>query len=265
MCITSGALIAGGFSGMLAAPDREGGALMASIAPAREGRLTFWQKMTVGIAVFILFGFLQFAARGFVDYAQVPGYIHLHAVVMLGWLAIVVTQSFLAERADRVLHRRLGWLGAVWALLVVVYGVTISFKVVAAHIQPFFFTPQFFLVMNTIALAAFAGLIGAAIVRRRETPWHQRLMVGANVLVMEPALGRILPMPLIAPWGELAMLPFQLFVLWLIARHDRRTLGAVHPATRVCSWVVILSHLAIELIVRTGPAIALGARVAGTA
>lgn len=239
------------------------GKIMATIAPVRTSRLTFWQKMTLGLVALILFGFLQFAARGLVNYTAVPLYIHAHALVMLGWLSIVVVQSFLAERSDRVLHRRLGWIGAGWALLVVAYGITITFAVVAAHIQPFFFTPQFFIVMNTVGLLSFAGLFVAAIVRRRQTLWHQRLIVGANVLLTEPALGRLLPMPLIVPWGDLAMLPFELGMLWIVARHDRRTLGSVHPATLTAMLVIVMVHLAIELIARSGPAIALGARVAG--
>jgi hypothetical protein len=236
---------------------------MASIAPVSATRFTFWQKMLGGMALFIVFGFLQFAARGLVDYRQVPFYIHVHAVVMVTWLGIVVAQSLLAERADRTLHRRLGWLGAVWAALVVVVGTVISFRIVAARLQPFFFTPQFFLVMNLIALGFFAALVAAAIARRRETLWHQRLLVGANTLLMEPALGRVLPMPLIAPWGELAMLPIQLALLWIVARHDRRTLGAVHPATLAAMAAVTLSHGLIEAVSRTGAALALAARVTG--
>jgi len=236
---------------------------MASIAPVRAGTLTFWQKMIGGIALFIVFGFLQFAARGFVDYGAVPPFIHVHAVVMVGWLGLVVAQSFLAERADRSLHRTLGWIATVWAATVVIYGNVVSFWIVAAHRQPFFFTPQFFLVMNLIGLSVFAGLIAAAIVQRRETAWHQRLIVGANVLLMEPALGRLLPMPLIMPWGELAMVPIQLGVLAIVARHDRRTLGAVHAATLVCMTAVVLTHLAIEMVARTAPALALAAHVTG--
>jgi hypothetical protein len=55
-------------------------------------------------------------------------------------------------------------------------------------------------------------------------------MLGATVIVMEPGIGRILPMPLLggfAPWAELSV---QLGVLAILARHDRKVLGRVHPA-----------------------------------
>ena len=237
---------------------------MASIAPARTGRLTFWQKMTGGIALFIVFGFLQFAARGFVDYGQVPFYVHLHAVVMVSWLGITVTQSLLAERADRALHRTLGWIGLGFAALVVVLGSVVAIKIIAAHHQPPFFTPPYFLALTQIDVVTFAGLLIAAIAMRRETEWHRRLIVGATVMLMEPALGRVLPMPLIMPWGEWATMAVQLGVLWIMLRHDRRTLGAVHPATITAMLVVTLSHVALELLATTAPVIALATRIAGT-
>lgn len=57
-------------------------------------------------------------------------------------------------------------------------------------------------------------------------------MLGSTILILEPALGRLLPMPLIMPWGELLVMVIQLGVLWLVVRHDRASLGAVHPATK---------------------------------
>ena len=49
----------------------------------------------VGIAVFIVFGFAQFAGRGMVDFGAVPAYVHLHGVIMLVWLGLAVTQATL--------------------------------------------------------------------------------------------------------------------------------------------------------------------------
>jgi hypothetical protein len=104
-------------------------------------------------------------------------------------------------------------------------------------------------------------MVGAAIIRRRQTDWHRRLMLGSLVLIMEPALGRLLPMPLIMPWGEWVTLAIQLGVLGIVMRHDRKTIGAIHPATTAAVLVVTLAHVIIELLAITPFFIALTGHV----
>lgn len=224
---------------------------MATLAQVEVNDQSFWQKTMLWISVFIVFGFAQFAARGLVDYGSVPLYVHAHAVVMMAWLGLTVTQATLVARDNLALHRRLGWLGAGLAALVVCLGSWVSIQIIQAHREPFFFTPPFFLALTQVGLLTFGGLITAAIMRRRETEWHRRLMVGALILLMEPALGRTLPMPLIMPWGEWAALAVQLGVLAVVARHDRKVRGTIHPATIVAGLVITLSHCIIETLAVT--------------
>lgn len=221
---------------------------MATLAQVGTRDQSFWQKMTIGIALFIVFGFAQFGARGMVDYRGAPVYLHLHAVVMIAWLALTVVQATLVARDNLALHRRLGWIGAGLVTVVIVMGGVVSFRALQTHHFPPFFTTPFFLALTVVELLAFTGMMVAAIRRRRETEWHRRLMIGALVLLMEPALGRVLPMPLLMPWGEWATLAVQLGVLVLVARHDRKTLGAIHPATTVSMLVVALTHGLFELL-----------------
>src|SRR3546814_6811155 len=61
--------------------------IMATIAGAADAE-RFWQRMAIGLAVFIVFGFAQFTARGFVDPLRAPFWVHLHGAAMLGWLAL---------------------------------------------------------------------------------------------------------------------------------------------------------------------------------
>jgi hypothetical protein len=221
---------------------------MATLAQTRTRDQSFWQKMMLGIALFIVFGFAQFGARGFVDYRAVPGFVHVHALVMLSWLALTVAQATFVARDNMVLHRKLGWVGAGLAVVVVGFSSWVAIMIVKAHHQPPVFAPPYFLARTQVGMLAFAGLIVAAIVRRRETEWHRRLMVGALVLLLEPALGRVLPMPLIMPYGEWAVLAVQLGVLAIVMRHDRRTIGAIHPATTSAVLVVALTHCIVELL-----------------
>ena len=234
---------------------------MASVAQADAGGLSFWQKMALGMALFIVFGFAQFAARGFVDFANVPAWIHLHGVVMIAWLALTVVQPSLTQRDNVALHRRLGWLGVALAAAVCVIGSAAGILSIRTQHVPPFFTPPYFLALTQIGIAVFAGMIAAAVINRRRTDWHQRLMLGATILIMEPALGRVLPMPLIMPWGEWLALALQLTALAIVMRHDRKTMGHVHPATVTAALVITLSHVVVELLAVTPAWIALTEQV----
>lgn len=230
---------------------------MATVAQAAERDQSFWQKMMLGIALFIVFGFAQFALRGFVQPTKAPLYVHFHGLVMLSWLGLAVVQATLIRRDDLALHRRLGWIGVILAATVVVTGSFVGLRAIETGRQPFFFSPAYFLALTQLGILFFAGLVAAAIAYRRQTEWHRRLMLGALIMIMEPALGRTLPMPLIMPWGEWLALAVQLGVFALIVRHDRKVLGHVHPATLAAMATVVLAHVVVETVARVPAWIAL--------
>lgn len=224
---------------------------MATLAPAAAVDQSFWQKMMIGIGLFIVFGFAQFTLRGFADPFGAPVHVHLHGIVMLGWLGLSVIQATLIQRDNVALHRRLGWLGLLLAAAVVITGSYAGLHAIETGRQPPFFTPAYFLALTQVGMAFFAGLIALAVARRRQTEWHRRLMLGALIMIMEPALGRVLPMPFIMPWGEWLVLAVQLGTFALVMRHDRKVLGRVHPATLTAMLVVTLLHVVIETLART--------------
>ena len=114
---------------------------MATTAAGAVRAERFWQKMAMGLALFIVFGFLQFALRGFVDPAKAPFWVHLHGVAMLAWLALLIAQPTLVSRGNLALHRRLGWVGAGRALFIV--GLTIFTGIASLELRRFppIFTP----------------------------------------------------------------------------------------------------------------------------
>ena len=223
----------------------------------------FWQWMAIGLAIFILFGFLQAAARGFADPLTAPVWVHAHGLAMLGWLALLIAQPSLVTRGNLALHRRLGWVGSGLAFIITGLGIFTGIMALVLHRQPPFFDPAYFLALTTIESLVFGAMVAWAIRRRRATDWHRRLMIGATVVILEPALGRVLPIPLMGGWAEPAVALGQLAAVAFIAAYDRRTRGAVHRATWAIIAVVIATRVAISLLAMTPPVIALAARLAG--
>lgn len=236
---------------------------MATTAEGAVGAERFWQRMAIGLAVFIVLGFLQFALRGFVDPVAAPFWVHMHGVAMLAWLGLLIVQPTLVSRDNLPLHRRLGWIGAALAIVITGLGVFTGLASLVLNRFPPFFSPPYFLALTTVESLVFGLMVWAAVRRRHTTQWHRRLMIGATIVILEPALGRILPMPFMIGWSDIPIGLIQLGVVGIIALHDRRTLGGVHPATKAIAAIVIAVRVTIYILSMTPPVIALAERLTG--
>jgi len=240
--------------------------LLAGSAPrprALDRENLFFARYATGFALFILFGFAQFEARGLAPFGKFGWEIHAHAAAMVGWLALSVAQPWLAASGNPALHRRLGWTAAGLLAVIPVVGSLAGFAALRDGLVPPFFSPAYFLALVHVGAIMFTAMVAWAIVMRRKLDWHRRLMLGSTVLIMEPALGRLLPMPLLGGWGEWLAMVIQLAALGWLAAHDRRTLGRVHPATVVAAAAIVAVHAAVETLAVFPPMVGLAARVAG--
>ncbi|MFC4293763.1 hypothetical protein ACFO0A_01685 [Novosphingobium tardum] len=228
-------------------------------AAAAERR--FFGRLALGLALFIVVAFAQFDAR-FVDVAALPWVAHAHALTMVAWLALLVAQPILARSGNVVLHRRLGWLATGLVAAIVVFALMVVTTALRANAVPPFFTPAYFLALVVIEIGTFAALVAWAVVRRGDREWHRRLMIAATFILLEPALGRALPMPLLGDWGQWLSMVIQLGAIAILVGHDRRTLGRVHPATVVAAGAVVATHVAVTLAAMAPPVIALARGIA---
>ena len=222
----------------------------------------FFVNYALFLAAFILFGFAQFAARGYSSFSTAPAIVHLHGGLMVGWLGIFIAQNLLVHKGQLPIHRKLGWFSAAMVVVVAITGVQVGYEAVAAGRQPPFFSAPYFLALTSVGSILFAVMVGWAISLRRKVQWHRRIMLGAMFILLEPAFGRLLPMPLLGPWGETVVLAFQLIFVWVLARHDRKVLGEFHPATIAIAVVLVASHALIELLAWLPPVQAFAATVA---
>lgn len=205
----------------------------------------FFFKLAVAIAATIVFAFSLHFALGRSSLA-VPAVYHLHGLTYMGWVAIFVAQHWLAATGRIDQHRRLGRIALAWVVLMIVMGVAITVTVIQDGTAPFFFLPQHFLIANPLTLAAFVGLLVAAVRMRHRTDWHRRLHVCAMAMILGPAFGRLLPSPFLIPYAfEVATISGLVFPLIAMAREWRA--GAIHPAWKwgllLLPTLLIVAHL----------------------
>lgn len=242
--------------GISPADNAVAGDLMATLAEQplapSVGDERFFFRAAIVMSFIIVAGFSFQLAMGRSTFAS-PVRVHVHAVLFMGWVWIYLLQNALVVTGRIGLHRRLGWLAAMWMVAMVISGFVVTVAMARNGTVPFFFQPLHFLIFDPVALLAFAGLTTAAVLLRRRTAWHRRLHFCGMTLLLAPASGRLLPLPLMQPWAWEATfvvtLLFPIAGMWA----DVRRSGRVHPAWR---WglATILGSFLLTQAVTYGPA-----------
>jgi len=208
--------------------------------PAREER--FFSTLAILMAMVIVAGFSTQFLMGRSTFAS-PVRVHVHAVLFMGWVGLFVAQSWLATRGPLVLHRKLGWIAAVWMALMVPAAIAVIIVMLRGGTAPFFFRPQEFLIGNPLSVFFFVGFTVAAIAMRKRTDWHARLHICGMTMIMGPGFGRLLPMPLLIPYAfEVTGVVASVFLIAGMIR-DKRKFDRVHPA-----WWLGLAAMAALIV-----------------
>ncbi len=220
---------------------------MATIAApqagiAAERRFFLWMAVVIAVTTFA--GFSLNFATGRVHAATLPIQVYMHGIAFSGWVVLYVVQCSLINRGSIALHRRLGWFGVVLSAAMVPLGIAVTVMAIERGAVPFFFPINIFLVVNVLGILIFGALVTAAITSRRRPDWHRRLMYCAALVLIAPAFGRLLPMPLLGPWGPHAITGMLLVyasvgIVFDLTKHRR-----VHPAW----WWGVSAMLSLNLL-----------------
>jgi uncharacterized membrane protein YozB (DUF420 family) len=236
-------------------------ALAGSIDPAELRERRFFLAMVVAIMLPVLAGFGLFALIGISSFAS-PWWVHVHALTFMGWIALFAAQVCFVRRDDLSAHRRLGRIGAVYWVWMVLVGLALTPVTLAVGRSPPFFTPPYFLALDWVNIVAFALLAGAGVANRHRTDWHRRLMLCATICVIAPAWGRLIVLTGSPMLAAVNVVPLALYVI-LAMLADKRIRGAVHPAYWWGLGAILAMVPAIEGLARIPAFVALGERIAG--
>ncbi|HET7452989.1 MAG TPA: zinc ribbon domain-containing protein [Thermoanaerobaculia bacterium] len=167
-------------------------------APGRRDRRFergFYLTFTFAFLVLVAWTFARtFYLRPLYRLPPLSALLHVHGVVMTGWVVLLAVQSLLIGARRISWHRRLGVFGAVWAALVVIFGTTTTIHAAAREVRGHtrFARGQIVITsLDLVQMVLFAGLVFLAIRLRRRTDWHKRLMLLTIACMLPDALARL--------------------------------------------------------------------------
>lgn len=202
---------------------------------ATDTERRFYTGMAIFMIAMVLAGFApSFYFRGLIHYPRpnpsISPLVLLHGLMFSAWMILFLVQVRFVAAGRRDLHRKLGRWGMILAIALVPLMIATTLGQVARANQPPGFTPLGWTAVPAFVIPVFVALVWAGWLNRREAQTHKRLMLGAALMMMDPAIGRL---PLFPP-GMLgvhmsdltAWTPFLALCAW-----DVRTIGRLHWAT----------------------------------
>ena len=190
----------------------------------------FFLGTAIIIFIIVIVGFGSDIVVQHVWFTDFPWPVHIHAVVFSSWILLYVVQNHLIVNGNIDLHRRLGWLGASIATLMVPLGIVGTMMAIARGSVTGLFPLGLFLAMNVLGIVGFGILTFAAIRLRSSVGWHKRLMLSGTVLLIGPAIARIANSLSFGEFVPLAVGGAMLMFFVSGIAFDRMTLRRVHPA-----------------------------------
>ncbi len=152
----------------------------------------FYLSMSLVMSAIVVWGFSRTVdANLFHAKPARPWLLWMHGAAFSTWMVFFIAQSALVRVRKVSIHRTLGWFGAALASLMVVLGCTVAvvmsrFDITVLHekdVAQFLSIPFF-------DMAVFGTCVALAILWRKRTDYHRRLLFIATCELMDAALGR---------------------------------------------------------------------------
>jgi hypothetical protein len=162
-------------------------------SPAREHLFFSGLALAYSVAVFVGFSRTYYLKEVF-GTPHLSWLFHLHGVVFTAWTIFFVFQTALVAAGRTNIHRRIGWIGAVFAASITVFGTLLTIHAVRIGYSARTRQMPALLINGIIDVVLFGLFFGLALLLRHRPAIHKRLMMFAMLCVIIPAIGR-LPIP----------------------------------------------------------------------
>lgn len=230
----------------------------ASPAERRSAERKFYSRMALFLVAVVFVGFApSFYLRDVVPSfprpnPTLPPSVLLHGGLFTLWMLVFVAQTQLVAAGRLEVHMKLGKAAMVLALAIIPMMYLAAVWQVARANQPPFIDPLNWTAVPLAAIPAYAIMVWTGWRRRKQAQWHKRAMLGAAILVvMGPAVGRLpIAPPTLVGFTIQILVGLALFIPMVI--WDRRTIGHLHPATKLAISVAAISAFVPIALMATG-------------
>jgi hypothetical protein len=219
----------------------------ASSAPERiktSPRGSFFFVAHLTLLVVVLLGFSPtFYLRAFFHHANsLPTALYWHGAVLTGWFSLTVFQAWLIRARHFQFHRQLGFIALGYGALVIGFGLVAILRLISEIDSPD--DGENIVVWgNFFTLAMFAIFVGLAVVLRKNSDAHKRLILLASFSIVGPSLARLPRWPIFASGedaGRNVGIAGLLILFSSLIAYDLIVRKKLHPA----SWAGMLAILA---------------------
>jgi hypothetical protein len=225
---------------------------MADLRSGRSPDRFFVAMAAVMLAVNLIAFAPSYFLKPLFDTPELPLRTHVHGVVFSSWLVLFAVQTILVQRRHIQSHQRLGRVGALLAIVMVVSGsMILYYRALEFDGSEASLTNTTLVVSGNVALLfLFALFVGLGVAHRRRADWHRRFMLLASLSMMPQSLGRLgrLPLPRVTdalPNEVLFSLGGMLLLFAAVWVHDVVRRGRLHPVTGFgCPFVLGMIMLA---------------------
>lgn len=169
-----------------------------------------------------------------------------HGVVFTAWLVLMVVQSGLIATGKRAPHRQLGMLGAI--LFGAMISLGLSTAITAArlgHAPPGAPPALAFMALPVIALMATTVLVAIALLNRRRSDWHKRLMLAGFFAMTGPGVHRLAIGAGAIDQAINLVFIVNYVLLGIAIGHDWMATRRVHPANQLAVAIFVITHAAV--------------------
>lgn len=173
-----------------------------SLAPGMASsrmRVGFFFVAHVLLLIIVLLGFSPsfYLRAAFHHTTQLPSLLYVHGVALTVWFLLPVVQAWLIRTRRLWLHRRLGYVAAGYAIVVIVFGILANLRLISEIDSPAD-GENIVIWGNFFTLAMFAAFVSLAVVFRKNPELHKRLTLLASISIVGPALARLPRWPIFA-------------------------------------------------------------------
>jgi hypothetical protein len=214
----------------------------ASLSSAQRKRTSIAIPLGFLMAAIAIGGFWRtYFGPLFTGQSRAEWMVHLHAAIFMGWMGLVLLQSYLAVAGRTALHVRVGKWGMAYGVALVVSGLTFSLMKLSHQVAEVgvdgvrggFLAPF-------VDSLTFSIFLGAAWFTRKRPALHRRFILLATTTLLIVAVGRLFGGTRSVATGD--VIPYLLLwlsPLWIAMAYDWVRHRTVHPVYAVGAFLLI--------------------------